>query len=49
MKTLIAAFIELIRDKTRERIAEEFVLRSYLDLFEKHPELPLNLVVEPVA
>lgn len=50
MRTLISAFVELIRDKNnRDRLCEEFVLRQYIDLFFKHPELPINLVVEPVT
>jgi hypothetical protein len=50
LKTMISAMIELMRDTSvrKDRLTEEFLFRNFLDLFEKHPELPLNVLVEPV-
>lgn len=50
LKTMISAMIELMRDTSvrKDRLTEEFLFRNFLDLFEQHPELPLNVLVEPV-
>ena len=32
----------------KERVTEEFCLRNFLELIEKYPEIPLNVIVDPM-
>ena len=49
LKTIITGFLSHMSGPNRkDRITEEFVFRNLSDLFEQRPDIPINILLDPL-
>ena len=49
LKHLLESFVSVLKFYKKERITHEFFMGNFLTLFESYPDIPVNLIVDPLV